>query len=97
MILSDWIHDDITWCIEKCPVLSCRRNSENMINKTGVHSYAFFKGTGECLISESLDKCMDGCVYAKQCFAKHDNPDDALNELMSEFCDKCIFSSAEED
>ena len=75
----------------------CRRNVANMISRVGVHSYAMFKGTPECPISCSLDECMDGCIHAKECFAKHDNPDEALDELISEYCDGCAFSSEEED
>lgn len=68
-----------------------------MIDRTGLHSYAFFRGTPECPISTSLDECMDGCRYAKECFAKHDDPDDALRELISEYCEHCAFESVEED
>ena len=97
-MVYEWIHDDITWCVEAaCPVESCMRNQVNMINRTGLHSYAMFKGTAECPISRSLDECMDGCVHAKECFAKYDDPDDALAELEAEYCENCIFSSIEED
>lgn len=90
--------DDITWCAEEnCPVISCRRNQVNMINRVGIHSYAMFRGTAECPISVSLDECMDGCIHAKECFTKHDDPDDALKELMDEYCERCAFSSVEED
>lgn len=93
-----WIHDDITWCIRcECPVVDCYRNQANMMSRTGVHSYADFKGTSECLHSVGLDKCMDGCVYAKELFAKHSDPDSALKELMDKHCDDCMFSSLEED
>lgn len=68
-----------------------------MIDRTGLHSFAIFKGTADCPISQSLDECMDGCLYAKECFAKHDDPDEALRVLVEEYCDGCIFSSAEED
>lgn len=68
-----------------------------MIGKSGIHSYADFKGTDECPVSKSLDSCVDGCVYAKQCFTKHDDPSEALEELENEYCDRCIFSSMEED
>lgn len=96
--LLEWMHDDITWCLEKdCPMIECRRNSINIMDKTGLHSYAIFRGTSECPVSVGLDKCIDGCLYAKECFSKHDNPDDALNELIEEYCEYCIFSSEEED
>lgn len=98
MSLKSFFFDDITWCMEsECPVRSCRRNTYNMIEKTGVHSYAAFKGTSECPVSRSLDECMDGCIHAKECFSKHDDPDDALRELEEAYCEKCAFSSAEED
>lgn len=93
-----WIHDDITWCARsECPAINCIRNTANMMNKSGLHSYADFKGTSECLVSVGLDKCMDGCVHAKECFAKHDSPDDALKELTDDYCDNCMFASVEED
>lgn len=68
-----------------------------MRSHSGLHSYAMFKGTSECPISTSLDECMDGCVYAKRCFAEHMNPDDALNDLIANYCEDCVFSSMEED
>ncbi len=96
--LRAWIADDITWCMEEnCPMTSCRRNVVNMVERVGVHSYAMFKGTAECPVSRSLDECIDGCLYAKECFAKHDDPDDALLELEDEYCEKCAFASVEED
>lgn len=98
MSLYSWFADDITWCLrDNCPMTACRRNPVNMVNRTGLHSYAVFMGTSECPISCSLDVCMDGCVYAKECFAKHDDPDDALRELEEEHCEHCMFSSKEED
>ena len=90
------MHDDITWCIEDCPLTSCYRNSVNMMDKTGVHSFARFKGTSECQLGQSLEDCVSGCVHAKECFGKYEDPNEALREL-NEYCDKCIFSSMEED
>ena len=96
--MYSWIHDDITWCFEEnCPMVACRRNTVNMIDRTGVHSYALFKGTSECPVSRSLDECMDGCVHAKQCFEENKDPDVALRKLMDGYCEDCIFSSMEED
>ena len=47
----NWIHDDITWCIDsECPVVSCMRNPKNMAEKGGCHSYAMFRETDECPI-----------------------------------------------
>lgn len=93
-----FIHDDITWCMEeKCPVISCRRNAVNMMDRTGLHSYAEFRGTTECMISTGLNECMDGCVHAKECFAESSDPDDALKKLIDEYCDNCELSSIEED
>lgn len=90
--------DDITWCMEKdCPMRTCRRNCVNMIDRTGLHSFAIFKGTADCPISVSLDECMVGCVHAKKCFEKYDDPDQALMELFDNYCDNCAFSSEEED
>ena len=96
--IQKWMHDDITWCSEEgCPVKQCRRNTAIMITRVGIHSYADFKGTDECMVSDSLDECMDGCLHAKECFAKHEDPDEALRELEEMYCDECEFSSLEED
>lgn len=96
--LIRWIHDDITWCMEnKCPVIDCMRNPANIMDKTGPHSYGMFKGSSECMMSANIDRCMDGCIHAKKMFADHDDPDEALNVLMRDYCEDCIFSSAEED
>ena len=92
------IHDDITWCMEKdCPMTGCMRNQENMYDRTGLHSFAMFKGTQECPISSNLGDCLDGCRYARESFAEHEDPDDALKALMDEHCEECVFSSVEED
>ena len=46
-----WIHDDITWCAdESCPMINCIRNAKNMMDHTGLHSYAAFRETDECPI-----------------------------------------------
>ena len=92
------IHDDITWCIEEhCPMIGCMRNQANMYDRTGLHSYAAFRGTQECPISSNLGDCLDGCLHAKESFASHDDPNEALTALMDEHCEDCVFSSVEED
>ncbi len=97
-MITAFFHDDITWCAEKdCPVISCRRNPKNMMERIGVHSYAIFKGTDECPVSKKLDSCMDGCLYAKQCFSNRDDPDEALRDLQDLYFDDCMFASLEED
>ena len=49
--MIEWIHDDITWCVHNdCPVVNCMRNPANMLNRTGLHSYADFRKTDECPI-----------------------------------------------
>ena len=49
--LGDWIHDDITWCIDSaCPLINCIRNPKNMRDPVGMHSYADFRQTDECQI-----------------------------------------------
>lgn len=46
-----WIHDDITWCMdESCPIMDCMRNPKNMMDRSGLHSYAMFRETDECQI-----------------------------------------------
>lgn len=96
--IAEWIHDDITWCLEyKCPVTDCMRNQANMRNRVGLHSYAMFKGTSECMMSANMDRCMDGCAHAKAVFAENEDPDEALRKLTDEYCEDCIFSSTEED
>lgn len=96
--MRTWFADDITWCVEdRCPMKGCRRNVANMIDRSGVHSFAEFKGTSECPVCQFLDQCIDGCIHAKECFAKHDDPDCALKELEDKYCDDCMLSSLEED
>lgn len=98
MAVLAWFSDDITWCIEtNCPMQTCYRNQVNMINRTGLHSWARFKGTAECPISRSLDECVDGCLYAKECFRKYDDPDEAFQVLQDEYCDDCAFAEVRED
>ena len=49
--LMAWIHDDITWCAEEsCPIINCVRNQKNMMDRTGLHSFAMFRETNECPI-----------------------------------------------
>ncbi len=93
----DWIHDDITWCIEKCPVVNCYRNAVNMKDKHGVHSYAMFKGTEFCPSLGDGGGCMQGCAHLKECFATCDSPDDAFRKLTDEYCDRCEFAEKSED
>ena len=58
--LMAWIHDDITWCDDaSCPMVGCRRNQHNMMDRTGVHSYALFRNTEECpiyLLEQNMEK-----------------------------------------
>lgn len=96
--MLEFIHDDITWCLEdNCPFINCYRNTVNMMDRTGLHSYAIFKGTRECPLHMNLDDCINGCRHVKECFEKHEDPDEALKELTDKYCDNCIFSSVEED
>lgn len=47
--IIDWIHDDITWCVDNdCSVNGCMRNPKNIHDKSVPHSYAMFRGTDEC-------------------------------------------------
>ena len=93
----EFVHDDITWCSSDCPMTDCRRNSVNIINKSVLHSFADFRGSAECMISPELNKCIDGCSHARECFAKHKDPCEAIHELTDVYCDHCMFSSIEED
>ena len=68
-----------------------------MIDHTGVHSYAMFRGTEDCPVKRPLEGCLDGCLHAKECFAKFDDPDEAMKALENEYCDTCVFASMEED
>lgn len=90
-------HDDITWCIESdCPVKGCVRNTVNMYDRSGLHSYANFKGTSECAL-KSEAPCMETCSHAADCFSQIDDPDKALQKLQDEYCDECVFATVEED
>lgn len=93
-----WIHDDITWCLEEnCPVVDCMRNRVNIINRSGLHSFAMFRGTEVCPVSRGLDRCMDGCKWAKEAFAEHHDPHDAVRALADRYCENCIFAESAED
>lgn len=50
--LYEWFHDDITWCGNECSHTECERNQINMLNKSGLHSYALFKDTETCPLKE---------------------------------------------
>ena len=56
MIDYSWISDDKTWCSSDCNNIDCHRHPANMLNKQGLHSYADFKGTGECPLEASKDE-----------------------------------------
>lgn len=43
--------DDITWCGSECSFNECFRNPVNMKDRVGLHSYANFKGTSDCVLS----------------------------------------------
>lgn len=43
--------DDITWCSSECKVKECFRNPINMKDRVGLHSYALFKGTEDCILN----------------------------------------------
>lgn len=68
-----------------------------MMDHSGLHSFAFFKGTDECPVFKMENGCMELCVHAKECFETHKDPDLALRELGEQYCDHCIFSAVEED
>ena len=49
--LKAWFHDDITWCMQQdCPLTDCMRNTKNMMDPSGLHSFAVFRQTDECPI-----------------------------------------------
>ena len=54
--LYEWFHDDITWCGNECSYTECERNQTNMLDKTGLHSYALFKDTESCPLSNKRAK-----------------------------------------
>jgi len=55
-----WMHDDITWCTHSdCPRINCMRNPINMMDRTGLHSYADFRECDECSIYRG-EKYMEG-------------------------------------
>lgn len=90
-------HDDITWCMSECPIHNCMRNPVNMMDHTGLHSYANFRGTDMCPVYKSEDGCMHLCAHVEECFSEYKDPDVALRELGEQYCDHCMFSSMEED
>lgn len=90
-------HDDITWCMNDCPVRECRRNMANMIDRSGMHSYANFKWTDECPVYKMENGCMALCAHAREYLENSQDWDLALRELGEQYCDHCVFSAAEED
>lgn len=49
MNLYEWIHDDITWCLDdECSYTECERNIANRLTKGGVFSATMFKNTDVC-------------------------------------------------
>ena len=57
--LLDWFHDDITWCAKPdCPLINCMRNTKNMRDPNGPHSYATFRDTDECPIYQMEQNAM---------------------------------------
>lgn len=94
--LADWIADDITWCAyEGCAVKTCPRNTCNMRDRTGVHSFAMFRGTQDCPMSERswqlLDEdCISSCDYAWDVFKENRmNIPEALRILAEKYCETC--------
>lgn len=53
MSISDWIHDDITWCMNECRNISCFRNLKNKSPTTKVFSAAKLKNTELCPIEQN--------------------------------------------
>ena len=45
-----WFEDDICWCSDshECSCIKCFRNDKTRKTKTGVFTYASFKGTEYC-------------------------------------------------
>lgn len=54
--LSDWFHDDITWCGNECFNTACERNIANRLTKGGLYSMALFKGTEMCPLQENKNE-----------------------------------------
>lgn len=50
--LYEWFHDDITWCANECSHTECERNIVNRLEKGGLYSAAFFKGTEMCPLED---------------------------------------------
>lgn len=50
--LTDFIHDDITWCMSECDNKECFRHPSNMRDKDGIHSFSSLKGTELCPLKE---------------------------------------------
>ena len=54
--LTDWMHDDITWCVSECDKKECFRNIINKKQKTGYFSGADLKGTIDCPYNKVTNK-----------------------------------------
>ena len=52
----EWIHDDITWCMNECSHTECFRNMANRLTKGGYFSAAMFKGTETCPLTKKEEE-----------------------------------------
>lgn len=62
--------DDITWCGSECSFNECFRNPINMKNKIGLHSYADFKGTNDCVLN-NVEVTTQERGWAGHCIVGH--------------------------
>ena len=54
--MSEWISEDMTFCLDKCNYKKCSRHPSNIKHREIPHSYAELKGTELCeLIKEEPD------------------------------------------
>ena len=61
--LTDWMHDDISWCMDpNCDNTDCFRHPSHMRTK-GPHSMAYFRGTDICpLMNKIIFLDIDGVL-----------------------------------
>lgn len=54
--LTDWLHDDITWCCRECSDTNCERNNRNRRCKEGLYSAADMFDPFKCPVDAELPK-----------------------------------------
>ena len=63
--LTEWFHDDITWCGNECSHIECERNQANRLQKTGIFSMSLFKWTETCPYYKPEERNEDPDIFVE--------------------------------